>query len=951
MNKSTISLNSLLFLTCLILTNLYDLILTVKTKKNLRLPTKNKSLKKNSKIYQITNKETNQCFTSFTQGPLKLQPCNLSKNQLWYNSNIDGTYEIINLANNMVIENSLGKPDDYNSIQSSPYSNNTLSQRFYEIPSITKPGYIIFKNIDSNKCISYKPANATDTPLVQTHCDKNNDFQLFKLDRFVNQMEDNDPTLSDGNLEIVNKANNLCVTTNGEKAIIFEPCNGSTKQLWTNSLKDKSYEIQNQENNTVFSNFNRSSNDNNTVQNLPINDSSAQRYVEFASTIKPGFYLFKNKESNKCLTFNPQNPVNSQIVQFPCDHNNDFQLFSIRKHNLNQLQVEVNDPTLSYSSLEIVNKANNFCVTTAGQKGMLLEKCNATKIQLWNNTLKNDYYQIQNLENKMVFNNLYGDEENNNVALNLPTNNSPAQKYIEFMSSTKPGFYLFKNIESKKCITFRPNNKIYSQLVQYPCDDNNDFQLFSFRKNKTNQDESSSLINIISKSTGKCVSTVGNQGMVLKNCDEEKNQVWKNINKGGDVFEIKSILNNLKFENSLGKNDDDNIAQNSAANNSTSQKYLEIPSVSNPEYFQLKNVESNKCITFRPQNDQAKQLVQFPCDPTDQNQLFKFKKFKSKNSFKNKRVSSTSDTNSNTTDNSTNNDSSKSSYKPDPLSIFGAITGCMGVLAGGAAIGVGVQSRQPLAEEVHEPLIKEQVPIKEEVKVEEVVIENLILIEGRLKNAVNNEEIINSDLSDVIINFVNENTKKSFTAEIINSIYSIYLPVGKYNLILTSKKFIGLNKEVEYLEPTDENNYLNDIYLSEVIEGWRFVISWGELPKDLDLTLETSEKEKIDYNKQTSNDGNINLESECRDGYGPECISIKKITSDKIYVYVVNYSKEALISESKAKLVAYNNASIIANLEVPKGETDETKDKWYIGVLERNNKFTLVNKIVSEIPK
>ena len=943
---STKSINSILFLTCLILVNLYDLILTSKTKKNLRLPSLanvvRKFLNLNSlQIYQITNKETNQCITSLSKGPLKLQPCNQSKNQLWYNINVEGPFEIVNLANNMVIENSLGKHDENNIVLSSPPSNKTLTQRYYEISSKTNPGYFNFKNIDSNKCISYKPIVNNNSTLVQLRCDKNSNSQLFKLEKFVNQMEDNDPDLSDGNLEIVNKANNFCVTTDGEKGMIFEKCNGTSKQLWTNTLKEDSYEIQNQENNNVFTNFNGSSTDNNIVHNLPINDSTAQRYVEFASTVKPGFYLFKNKETNKCITFKSENQVNSQIIQLPCDHNNDFQLFSIKKYNAVHTQPEKNNPNLTDSSLEIVSKANNFCITTGGEMGMLLDKCNGTNKQHWNNTLKNDSYEIQNEENKMVFNNLYGDDENNNIVHNWPINNSTAQRYIEFVSSTKPGFYLFKNVESNKCITFRPNNQINSQLVQFPCDDNNDFQLFSFRKNNDNQSQST-LINIINKSSGKCVTSVGNQGMVLNECKEQKNQVWRNIKKGADVFEIQNVLNNLMFENHLNKTDDNNMAQNSPANNMTSQKYLEIPSLTNPGYYQFKNVDSNKCITFKPENIVANQLVQFPCDPNDQNQLFNFKNFEKKKE-KNKRVSN-SDTSSNKTDNSTEKDSSESSKKVDPLSLLGTITGCIGALSGGAAIGLGMKSNKP-PEEVKEELTENEPLIQEEVK------EELITIKGCVKNAINNQKLADSELVDVKLTFVNVKTKKSYTAEINNSIYSVSFTVGNYDLAVTSKKFIGSTSQHEYLGNSDETNLSNDIFLSEVIEGWRFVLSWGNLPKDLDLTLETSEKETIDFNKQQSNDGNIKLDCDCRDGYGPECITLKKVTSEKIYVYVVNYTKDALLSDSKGKLKVYNLSSVIADLEVPKGETDESKTNWFVGVLDKNNKFTTVNKIVSEIPK
>ena len=384
-------------------------------------------------------------------------------------------------------------------------------------------------------------------------------------------------------------------------------------------------------------------------------------------------------------------------------------------------------------------------------------------------------------------------------------------------------------------------------------------------KNKNTKISNNLIYEIVMKSNGMCVTSNGQKGMILEKCDGSSKQLWTKTQKE-DAYEIKSILNNMVFNNFNCKKVNNNPIENWPINNSPAQRYLDIPTDSKEGYVQLINKQSKKCLTHNP-NNKTNPIVQFTCDPKNDSQLISFKLF--------------------------------ILPKPTPP----------------------------------EPLPNHDITIK-----------------GYIKNSINNLPIKDSELYDAKITLLNAETGKLYTAVIQYSLYSVTLPIGKYTFIFNSAKFIEFSNAVEYTNSSDETNQLNNIFLSNIIKGYRIILTWGEIPKDIDLTVETSDGEKIYFKYVKSDDGNIALDVDNRNGFGPETITIGKI-QDLLYIYVERRSKEALLSNSKAKVVIIHDSKIIYSFEVPKGELDESKNIWYVGILQKNNTFTPINQIVSQIEK
>ena len=136
-----------------------------------------------------------------------------------------------------------------------------------------------------------------------------------------------------------------------------------------------------------------------------------------------------------------------------------------------------------------------------------------------------------------------------------------------------------------------------------------------------------------------------------------------------------------------------------------------------------------------------------------------------------------------------------------------------------------------------------------------------------------------------------------------------------------------------------------------MVGGHRVVLTWSALPKDLDLVVETSSGDKVNYRNRKTRDEAISLDVDARDGYGPETITISNVTDDKLYIYANNYSQEIPFNKSKARAVVVHGSKVIATLDVPTEDQDVSNNNWFIGTLTKNGVFTPVNKIVADIPR
>jgi len=135
------------------------------------------------------------------------------------------------------------------------------------------------------------------------------------------------------------------------------------------------------------------------------------------------------------------------------------------------------------------------------------------------------------------------------------------------------------------------------------------------------------------------------------------------------------------------------------------------------------------------------------------------------------------------------------------------------------------------------------------------------------------------------------------------------------------------------------------------LENVRIILDWGRNPDDLDAHLSKDKKYHISYrNMKASDDGEARLDRDCRDGWGPETITIRETATDSHYEFWVhdftNQSKNnsKKLSKSKAVVKVYANNELQYQLSVPE---DGRGNTWHVFTIDDGN-INLTNYITSK---
>ncbi|MDR0709393.1 MAG: hypothetical protein LBF77_04945 [Spirochaetaceae bacterium] len=164
------------------------------------------------------------------------------------------------------------------------------------------------------------------------------------------------------------------------------------------------------------------------------------------------------------------------------------------------------------------------------------------------------------------------------------------------------------------------------------------------------------------------------------------------------------------------------------------------------------------------------------------------------------------------------------------------------------------------------------------------------------------------------------------------------IPDGIHNMVFSKDGFITTPIEFRVQLSTVIFNWFA---ISPGLNGqaYRFVLSWGERPADLDMHLEKSNEYHISYgNMHTSADGNANLDRDDTDSFGPETITVRKIDNAAAYdFYVIDYtnrqsSTSDALSRSGAVIRVYRDDRLAHTFNVPSG----AGTRWNVFRIERN---------------
>jgi hypothetical protein len=220
-------------------------------------------------------------------------------------------------------------------------------------------------------------------------------------------------------------------------------------------------------------------------------------------------------------------------------------------------------------------------------------------------------------------------------------------------------------------------------------------------------------------------------------------------------------------------------------------------------------------------------------------------------------------------------------------------------------------------------------------------------IRGDLKVATTNEllepGVLNS--GNAFITFTNIKTKKSYNATFpTHSAYLVRLPIGEYrrvvriaNFSIMNQTFTITNRALEYFEKL--------IFLSPIFKGYRLVLTWGDLPKDLDISVTLPNGEEINFDNRVSKDGSVSIDIDSKNGFGPETISLLDIVPGTYKVHVAAFTNEKPLQESKAKLTIFRDSKLLNEYNVP-SNGDTSYSYWQVLKIDHpSGKITPINQI------
>jgi PKD repeat protein len=134
---------------------------------------------------------------------------------------------------------------------------------------------------------------------------------------------------------------------------------------------------------------------------------------------------------------------------------------------------------------------------------------------------------------------------------------------------------------------------------------------------------------------------------------------------------------------------------------------------------------------------------------------------------------------------------------------------------------------------------------------------------------------------------------------------------------------------------------------------YRFVLTWGETPYDLDSHLKTPVIEGTAYHIYFSDQGSVDsppyaiLDIDDIDSFGPETTTIYDLKSGEYHYYIHNYSESPEIIISNATVQIFNDNGLLHTLQVP---TSGTGLYWDVCTLNGNGSINIINQIVESEP-
>jgi PKD repeat protein len=244
---------------------------------------------------------------------------------------------------------------------------------------------------------------------------------------------------------------------------------------------------------------------------------------------------------------------------------------------------------------------------------------------------------------------------------------------------------------------------------------------------------------------------------------------------------------------------------------------------------------------------------------------------------------------------------------------------------------------------------------------------------GMVSNAINGNPIPDalvsigglSDLTDANGNYSIAN----IPAGVLNANFTATPTSGNANLTVQFTDLSAENTHMVTASATGYTTYTNNsvvispggslelqISLSPTLASgqYRFVLTWGELPYDLDSHLKTPEIGGISYHVWYGDYGSVSsppydtLDIDDTESFGPETITIYDLQPGEYKYFIKNYSETPDITTSNAVVQIYNQSGLLHTLQVP---TSGTGLFWNVCTLNGSNgSINIINQVTEVEP-
>jgi uncharacterized protein YfaP (DUF2135 family) len=179
-----------------------------------------------------------------------------------------------------------------------------------------------------------------------------------------------------------------------------------------------------------------------------------------------------------------------------------------------------------------------------------------------------------------------------------------------------------------------------------------------------------------------------------------------------------------------------------------------------------------------------------------------------------------------------------------------------------------------------------------------------------------------------------------FTSELIDGYFSLSVSAPGYASYFYSRLVLVAGENVHNLS------------LSPILENanLRFVLNWGEEPRDLDSHMRTPDGRHVYFGWQGYADQApwVTLDHDITTGYGPETMTVYQYMAGTYHYYVYNWSGSPAITTSAAVVQIYDAAGLRNTLTIP--QTGEGR-YWYVATIDGSTgHITIVNRVQQSEP-